>query len=400
MSKHLQSIATLARIDTKRRFRSLRRLLTKETLAESFKNLKNKHSAVGIDGESYAEFERSLAENCQGLEDALKGNRYRAPAIRRVNIPKANGKTRPLGITTISDKVVQAPVAKILEALFGSQFKEYNFGYRPKKGAHQALEYLGNGLARAKSWVVEMDIESFFDNINHDKLMDMLRKRIDDESFLRLIGKWLKAKVLEEDGKLRDSHMGTPQGGIISPMLSNIYLHYVLDQWFGDQIEPKCGQGNSMMVRYADDCVFGFKYKQDAVNFMQALRERLGEFGLKLSESKTRLVRFSRFDIAKGSFDFLGFTHRWELTRSGKPTIRTKTKATKLQKARETMRHWIRENRNIRLRYLFEKIGQKLTGFLCILLDLRQCPSPRHAIPGGCDRSNEILKSSEPAEKL
>jgi RNA-directed DNA polymerase len=155
MSTQLQSIATLARVDTRRRFRSLTRLLTKEMMADSFKNLKNKQSAVGIDGETYADFERGLAENCQDLEDALKGNRYRVPAIRRVNIPKANGKKRPLGITTISDKVVQAPVVKILEALFGSQFKEYNFGYRPRKGAHQALEYLSTELARAKGWVVD-----------------------------------------------------------------------------------------------------------------------------------------------------------------------------------------------------------------------------------------------------
>lgn len=350
-------------MDKKRRFRSLYRLLNKETLAESFRKLKNKRSAVGIDGQTYADFERCLAENCQSLEDALKEKRYRVPAIRRVYIPKSDGRTRPLGITTISDKVVQAPASEILLALYGSQFKEFNFGYRPGHGAHQALDYLQTGLARGMSWVVEMDIESFFDNIDHDWLMKMLELRIDDESFLRQIGKWLKAKVVEADGRILDSHTGCPQGGIISPMLSNIYLHYVLDLWFSTKMEPRYGQGRCMMVRYADDCVFGFRTRHDAVEFMGLLRERLGQFRLKLSESKTRLVHFSRFAVGKDSFDFLGFTLRWILTRKGKPAIRACTKRSRLLKACATAREWIYENRNIRLRPMFQKVGQKLTGF-------------------------------------
>lgn len=202
MSTQLQNIATQAKLDKKRRFRSLYRLLNKENMAATFKKLRNKRSAVGIDGQSYANFETCLAENCQTLEDALKEKRYSAPAIRRVNIPKPDGRKRPLGITTISDKVVQAPVSAILSAIYGSQFKEFNFGYRPKLGAHQALDYLRKGLYRSKGWVVEMDIEGFFDNINHDWLMKMLKLRIDDEPFLRLIGKWLNAKVVEEGGKI------------------------------------------------------------------------------------------------------------------------------------------------------------------------------------------------------
>lgn len=169
-------------------------MLTKETMADTFKKLKNKRSAAGIDGQTYAEFESGLAENCEKLESVLKAKRYRAPKIRRVHIPKPNGKTRPLGITTIGDKVVPAPAAAILSAVYSSEFKECNFGYRTRKGAHQALDYMQQKLAQCIGWVVEMDIEAFFDNINHDWLMKMLKLKIDDEVFLRLIGKWLKAK--------------------------------------------------------------------------------------------------------------------------------------------------------------------------------------------------------------
>jgi RNA-directed DNA polymerase len=212
-------------------------------------------------------------------------------------------------------------------------------------------------------WVVEMDIESFFDNINHEWLVKMLRQRIDDEMFLRLIGKWMNTKVLEADGTLIDSHTGCPQGGIISPTLSNIYLHYVLDLWFSAKIEPRYGQGKCMMVRYADDCVFGFRNREDALEFMDQLRGRVGQFGLKLSESKTRLVRFSRFKIEDGAFDFLGFTLRWVLSRKGKPIIQALTKRSRLLKAREAARRWIHDNRNMRLKSLFQKAGQKLSGF-------------------------------------
>ena len=363
MSTQLQDIATQARMDGKRRFRSLYRLLNKENMASSFRKLKNKRSAVGIDGQTYAKFESCLAENCQTLEDALKEKRYSAPAIRRVNIPKPDGRKRPLGITTISDKVVQAPVSAILGALYGSQFKEYNFGYRPGFGAHQALSYLRKGLSTRMNWVVEMDIESFFDNIDHAWLMKMLELRIDDEPFLRLIGKWLKAKVVEEDGKVINPETGCPQGGIISPVLSNIYLHYVLDLWFCAVIEPRYGKGESLMVRYADDCVFGFRKERDAREFMDLLRSRLGKFGLKLSESKTRLVRFSRLSVGEGSFDFLGFTLRWVHSRKGYPAIRAQTNKSRLLKARESARRYIHENRNLRLRNLFSRVGQKLSGF-------------------------------------
>jgi RNA-directed DNA polymerase len=363
MSTEIQDIATQAKQNRKRRFRSLYRLINKESLADAFKSLRNKRSAVGIDGQSYADFECGLAENCQELEDALKGKRYKAPAIRRVYIPKPDGRKRPLGITTISDKVVQASATTILNALFGSQFKEFNFGYRPKLGAHQALDKLRHGLTRGMGWVVEMDIEAFFDNIDHAWLMRMLKERIEDESFLRLIGKWLRAKVMEEDGKVLHPHTGSPQGGIISPTLSNIYLHYVLDLWFSSVIQPRYGSDNCMMVRYADDGVFGFRRKQDAIEFMELLRKRLGKFGLKLSESKTRLVRFSRFALGKGSIDFLGYTLEWVQTRSGKLAIRGTTKKSRLLKARAAVRQFIREKRNIRLRHLIGKVGQRLNGF-------------------------------------
>jgi RNA-directed DNA polymerase len=251
----------------------------------------------------------------------------------------------------------------MLLALYGCSFKGFNFGYRPGLGAHQALDYLRTGLARGMGWVVEMDIESFFDNIDHAWLMKMLEERIDDEALLRLIGKWLKAEVLEEDGRRIDSLTGCPQGGIVSPVLANIYLHYVLDLWFSARIARRYGSGNCMMVRYADDGVFGFRNRSDAEEFMGLLRERLGKFGLRLSESKTRLVRFSRHAMGEGSFDFLGFTLRWKLARSGKPAIRTETRRARLLKALAAARTWIRENRNRPLRQIFQRVGQKLRGF-------------------------------------
>lgn len=363
MSTEIQGIATQAKQDGKRRFRSLYRLLNKEYLAVAFKSLRNKRSAVGIDGQTYADFERGLAENCRFLEEELKGKRYQAPTIRRVNIPKPDGRTRPLGITTTSDKVVQASVTTILNALFGSQFKEFNFGYRPNLGAHQALDKLRHGLSRGMGWVVEMDIEAFFDTIDHSWLMRMLKERVEDKALLRLIGKWLRAKVMEEDGTVTHPHTGSPQGGIISPILANIYLHYVLDLWFSTQIEPRYGCDSCMMVRYADDGVFGFRREQDAIEFMELLRGRLGKFGLKLSEKKTRLVRFSRFALGKGSIDFLGYTLRWVTTRSGNLAIRGETRKSRLLKARASARQFIRENRNMRLRYLIGKVGEKLNGF-------------------------------------
>lgn len=350
-------------MDPKRKFRSLYRMLTKETMADTFKKLKNKRSAAGIDGQTYAEFESGLAENCEKLESELKAKRYRAPNIRRVNIPKPNGKTRPLGITTISDKVVQAPAAAILSAVYSSEFKECNFGYRTGKGAHQALDYMQHELAQCIGWVVEMDIEAFFDNINHAWLMKMLELKIEDKAFLRLIGKWLKANVMDETGKMVSPEMGCPQGGIISPVLSNIYLHYVLDLWFSVRMAPKFGEDNCMMVRYADDAVFGFRNRKEAVLFMQALRERLGKFGLKVSEAKTRLVQFGRFAIGKGSIDFLGYTLKWVITRKGKSNLRAETKKSKLLRAKEALRHFIRDNRNMRLRNIFKKVKEKLSGF-------------------------------------
>ena len=306
MQTSLSGIVEAAKREKKRRFRSLYSLLNKTNLKASYYSL-NKKAAAGVDRITFTEYGENLDVNLEELVRSLKEKRYRAKLIRRVYIPKAKGKQRPLGIPAISDKILQHAVAQILSAIYEVDFQDTSFGYRPSKSAHKALFALRKGLLNRKSWVVEADIKSFFDNINHRKMIKMLSQRVDDGALLKLIWKWLKAGIMETTGKVIHPSTGTPQGGIVSPVLANIYLHYVLDLWHKKRVKPACS-GGTEYVRYADDFVVTFQTYRDAKQFMQEMKTRLLNFGLELAPDKTRLLMFDRFKMARSKrFEFLSF---------------------------------------------------------------------------------------------
>jgi RNA-directed DNA polymerase len=249
---------------------------------------------VGVDGQTAEAYAESLEENLEDLLNRFRSGRYRAPAVRRVHIPKGDGrKTRPIGIPTFEDKVLQRSVAMVLEAVYEQDFLNCSYGFRPGRSAHMALEALWKGTMDLNGgWVLELDIESFFDTVDHDHLRSFLDQRVRDGVIRRTIGKWLKAGVLEA-GVMQRNAAGTPQGGVISPLLANIYLHHVLDVWFAEVVQPRLG-GRAFLVRYADDAVLVFEHASDAERVMRVIAERFGKFGLRLHPDKTRLIEFRR----------------------------------------------------------------------------------------------------------
>jgi len=303
----------------------------------------NRKAAPGIDGVDWQSFEANLTENVGELAILLKEKRYKARLIRRRNIPKPGGRQRPLGIPSIGDKLVQTAAAKILSAIYEQDFLSFSHGYRRGKAPQKAALSLSEQIHRGPfGWVFDADIKGFFDNIDHDWLMRMLEQRISDQSFLRLIRKWLKAGILEEDGQVVYPVTGTPQGGVISAVLANIYLHYVLDLWFEKAVRPQI-KGKSIIMRFADDFVCCFQYYQDLQRFNKVISKRLGKFNLELSETKTRIFRFSRFETQRGkTFTFLGYEYSWGVSRQGKPLVKMKTAKHKYRQALYAMKLWIR----------------------------------------------------------
>jgi group II intron reverse transcriptase/maturase len=271
---------------------------------------------------------------------------------------------RPLGIPATEDKLLQVAVKRILEAIYEQDFLHCSYGYRPGVGALDAVDKLTVKLQFGRyNFVVEADVKSFFDNVDHEWMMRMLKERIDDRPFLRLIRKWLKAGILEPDGEVVHPVTGTPQGGIASPMLANVYLHYVLDLWFQKVVKKYCG-GEACLIRYADDFVCGFQYRKDAERFYKAMGKRLEKFGLELSPEKTRIIEFRRdHQPGKTSFDFLGFEFRWGKDRSGKPHLKRRTSRKKLRKSLKNFTEWCKANRHQRLDWLFRKLNAKLRGY-------------------------------------
>lgn len=367
----LTLIAKKARELPKLKFTSLMHLLNIEYLQECFAELKA-HKAPGVDGrtlESYSE--KEITEALTQVVADLKGHTYRSSPVRRVNIPKPNGKIRPLGIPTVIDKTLQLACAKILERIYEPLFLNLSYGFRPKRNAHQALAAVNHMVMGQKvNWIIDADIQSFFDNVNHEWLMKCLEQRIVDPNFLRLIRKFLKAGVMTE-GKVEAVAQGTPQGGIISPILANIYLHYVLDLWFTVK-EKKELTGYAQLVRYADDFVIGVQTKQEADKIVQDIRERLAQFGLTLAEDKTRILEFGRF--AKGNtkkrgeakpktFDFLGFTHYCSQTRDGRFSSKVKTSKKRFTVAKKAQNHWLKTVRNrTTLPNIWKILALKLQG--------------------------------------
>jgi len=336
VSRTLLELREKAEREPKHRFRSLYREINLPMLYESFRDLGRK-AAPGVDGVSVTSYESDLDNNLRQLLERLVGKTYRAQNVRRRLIPKGGGKTRPLGIPALEDKIVQQAANKLLQAIFEADFLDERKGYRPKRGARDASQELREKLVLERvHWVVEADIKGFFDNVDHDWLCRMLEQRVDDNAVIRLIRKWLKAGVLEEAGDVIHPATGTPQGGIISPVLANIYLHYVLDLWV-KKVVPKKIRGAKVYMRYADDFIVGFEYGADAEWFYQELPKRLAKFDLSMAQDKSGILRFSRCDM-RGSacFTFLGFEcalrcrrcaprYYWARTRKGKATIKRRS---------------------------------------------------------------------------
>ena len=359
----LAGIANRARVSKEHRFGGVYTLLNEELLRWSFYNL-NRKAAPGVDEITWVEYERDLDANLRGLVDRLKRKAYRARLVRRHYIPKGNGKRRPLGIPVLEDKLVQYGAKAILEAIYEADFIEYSFAYRPGRSAKDAVGELCFRLQFAPlGWLVEADIEGFFDNIDHEWMLRMLEERVDDRAFVRLIAKWLKAGVLEDIHTVTHPGTGTPQGGVISPILANIYLHYVLDLWF-EKVVRKEAKGECLLMRYADDFVCAFRYKADAERFYhEQLPERLAKFALTLAPEKTRMIRFTRYEVHKSeSFEFLGFEFRWGQNRHKRPQVKRRTVRKKLRAACREMQAWIKKNRHTGIRPLMATLALKLRG--------------------------------------
>lgn len=361
MRTSLEGIAQKAKAQPEYRFRNLAAMLDEEFLTESWRDIK-KNAAYGVDKVSAADYEENLAENIRALVERLKRGGYHARLVKRQYIPKGAGKVRPLGIPVIEDKLLQRAVTRILEAIYEQDFLRCSYGYRPNVGALDAVDKLTVKLQFGQyNFVVEADIQSYFDNLDHEWLIRMLEERIDDQRLLQLIQKWLKAGVLDTDGQVLYPTVGTPQGGVISPILANVYLHYALDVWFHQVVRPSC-KGEACLIRYADDFVAAFEKQSEAERFYKALGQRLGKFGLKLAADKTRIIPFDRTQSQSG-FDFLGFEFRWGKDRAGKPHLERRTAPKKLRKSIQSFTEWSRQNRNLRLPNLFRQLNAKLRGY-------------------------------------
>lgn len=344
-------------------------LVNEDYLQECFHELK-RDRAVGIDKVTVEEYAKELDKNLKGLSVRLKSWQYRPQPVRRVYIPKADGTKRGLGIPTVEDKIVQMGIKKILEAVFEGDFCEVSYGFRPKRNAHQALNALDKAImSKPVNIVVDMDISKYFDTINHGWLMKCLKQRIADTSLLRLIGRFLNTGIMEE-GKYIEVEQGTPQGGIISPTLSNIYLHYVLDLWFEKKVKKEL-KGYAQLIRYADDFVAVFQSKREANDFAAKLTQRLDKFGLKIAQNKSRVIEFGRYvwqraQAAKegvATFNFLGFTHYCDKARNGGFKLGRKTSKVKFAQKAKAMNRWLKGIRNLmKLQDWWKTLKRKLTG--------------------------------------
>ncbi|MCY7290185.1 MAG: group II intron reverse transcriptase/maturase [Cryobacterium sp.] len=372
VSTKQQRIAELARRNPEMSFTSLAHHIDIDWLREAYHRTR-KNGAAGVDGQTGEDYAADLESNLKSLLERAKSGRYIAPPVRRVHIPKAGSatETRPLGIPTFEDKVLQRAVVMILEAVYEQDFKPCSYGFRPGRSAHQALDAIWKQtMAMGGGWIVDVDIRKFFDTIDHGHLRDFLKRRVRDGVLLRLIGKWLNAGVLE-DGCITHPESGSPQGGVISPILSNLFLHDVLDEWFEREVQPRL-KGKSFLIRYADDFVMGLQHEEDARRVMAVLPKRFEKYGLTIHPDKTRLVRFEPPRVAEptnssgadqpGTFDFLGFTHYWGQSRSGTWVVKRKTARSRFQRGLKALSAWCRQNRHRPIPEQHEKIRQKLTG--------------------------------------
>ena len=353
--------------EPKKRFQDLYRLLDLQALYESFGSLK-RNVAPGVDGVTWDDYEANLDENLHRLLDRLKAKRYRAPHVKRSYIPKGGGKMRPLGLPTLEDKIVQHAASRILESIYEADFSERSLACRRgKPGAREISQQLTQELKDGTyRWVVEADIRSFFDEVDHDWVSEMLEQRIDDRAFIGLIRKWLKAGVLDPlANKFEKPEAGTPQGGIISPMLANIYLHYVLDLWIEKRVKKE-SNGEVIFMRYADDPIVGFEKHSDAERYLTQLPKRLGKFNLRLAEEKSALVKFNRWEPKdSGMFTFLGYDFYWAPTKKNPKNrvVKRKTNKKKYRASLQAMKQWIEKSRSWPLRMILSSLRRRLRGY-------------------------------------
>jgi group II intron reverse transcriptase/maturase len=370
METKLVRIAQIAKERPKEVFTSLYHHLNEEMLTQAHQELKG-DKAVGVDRITKANYAENLKENIHHLVETLKRHSYKPQPVRRVYIPKEKSQRRPIGIPSYEDKIVQLGLTKILQAIYEADFLSCSYGFRPKISGHDALKRLNDIFIFGKTnYIVDTDIKGFFDSVDHKLLIDFIGLRIADPNIKRLMVRFLKAGVMEQDG-LESTLKGTPQGAIISPILANIYLHYVLDLWFSRVVKKYC-KGEAYLIRYADDFVCCFQYQEDAVRFYQALRERLAKFNLKLAIDKTKIIEFGRFATenrkAKGlekpeTFSFLGFTHYCSQSRNGKFRVKRKTEAKKFKYKIMAFKEWIRKVRSfVPISDIFRQVRVKLLG--------------------------------------
>ena len=367
--KAITVIALKAKEDPECKFTSLAHLLTKDFLKECFGELK-KGKSPGIDGITVGEYAKKLDENITDLVARLKTKQYKPQPVLRVYIPKSNGDKRPLGIPAVEDKIVQMSIKMILEAIFEQDFIDTSYGFRPNRSCHDALIELDQIIMNAPvNFVVDMDISKFFDTVDHKCLMDFLKQRIVDPSLLQLISRFLKSGIMEE-GVYFETDQGTPQGGVLSPVLANVYLHYVLDMWFKTEVIPQLN-GYSQLIRYADDFVVCFEKEEEARVFGVALSHRMEKFGLTISEEKSKIIEFGRCECLRAkkngrkceTFDFLGFTHFCDKTRRGKFKLGRKTSRKKFTQKMKDMNVWLKSIRNrVELNEWWKLLRPKLLG--------------------------------------
>lgn len=367
VSTKLERIAKLARDKPGVSLLTLAHHIDVDWLREAYRRTR-KDGALGVDGQGAAQYAEQLEINLRSLLDRAKSGSYRAPPVRRVHIPKGDGsETRPIGVPTFEDKVLQRAVAMVIGEVYEQEFYDFSYGFRPGRSAHQALQAFQKAAWRMRGgWVVEVDIKKFFDTVDHAHLRDILGQRIGDGVLLRLIGKWLNAGVVE-GLVLSYPDEGTPQGGVISPLLANIYLHTVLDEWFVRDVQPALAR-SAQMVRYADDLVVLFESRQDAERFLAVVPKRFGRYGLTLHPDKTRMVSFQRPDCVDndengpGTFDFLGFTHHWAVSRKGNWIVRQRTARDRFSRALRRLREWCRWHRHDPLKEQHRILTRKLKG--------------------------------------
>ncbi len=374
VSTRLHRIAELARQAPEMVIVTLAHHIDLAWMYEAYRQTR-KDGAAGSDEVTAAEYAEDLDRNLRSLLERFKSGSYFAPPVRRVQIPKGDGsKTRPIGIPTFEDKVLQRAVLMVLEAVYEQDFYDFSYGFRPKRSAHQALDSLWHRLMDVHGgWVLEADISSFFDTLDHKILRSFLDQRVRDGVIRKMIDKWLKARVLE-DGQLRRTTDGTPQGGVISPLLANIYLHEVLDRWFVEQVQPRM-RGPAHLIRYADDFVMVFATESDARRVMEVLAKRFAKYGLTLHPEKTRLIEYGRTQGPRNgggggkppTFDFLGFTHYWGKSRKGTLVVKRKTARRRFARSLKRVAQWCKRHRHKPIADQQRYLSAVLLGHYCVL---------------------------------